>query len=324
MKKAIVILACALITGLSVNAQQLSQYTMFMFNRQMINPAYVGSRDAISITGLFRRQWTGIEGSPTSYNIGVHSPIGLQKDFPRVGLGLLVSSDKIGIERVISVMSQYAYRIPVGEKSVLQLGLQLGFFNYKADFSKLDPRDPIGNDPLINMDVRNLYLPAMGAGAYLYGERYYVGFSTSRATQNAADDLGSNADPNEKPTVYRHYWLMGGMVFPITDVFSLKPNVMAKYVINPGVDVRVPFDADFNLMFEFYKRFQFGISYRLEDSFDFILELQATKNLRVGYAYDYTLSGLNQYTKGSHEIMVGLDFGNKIKAYTTPRFIKSF
>lgn len=324
MKKLVLLLGIIAAFALESNAQQISHYTMFMFNKQMINPAYVGSRNSISIHGLFRRQWVGLEGSPTSYNAGIHSPIGLDKELPRVGLGLLIFSDKITIETTQGIGTQYSYRIPVGEKSLLHIGLMLGFIVHSADYSELSPRDPLNTDPLLKEDVRTLVLPTMGTGLYLYNDNYYVGLSASRTSQNAADGILNGADENQKPNLYRHYWLMSGVKIKLSDFVDLKPNVIMKAIYNPGVDVTAPFDADFNLSVVLGNRFLVGASYRLNDSFDFILEMQVTNQLRAGYAYDFTTGGLHKYVQGSHEIMLGLDLNKTFKTFSSPRFVTSF
>jgi len=325
MKKTLLLFLVLLGTGWAVKAQQEPQFTMFMFNKQMINPAYAGSREVLSFTGLYRNQWVNMEGAPVTYNFGAHSPMSKS---PRVSLGGLVYADKISVFDQYGIYGQYAYRFPVSSSSTLSLGLQAGVENFSARFSDLDPRDPFAGDVVINQDIRGAWLPNFGMGAYLSSDNYYVGFSVPRIIQNRYNRDASPGNVN-LARQFRHYFLMAGLIVPLSNVVIMKPNFQGKYVTNPGMNIETPLSMDYNMSFIFLDRFLLGISYRTNvvrnnDSFNAIFEMQITPNLRMGYAYDYTLSELQSYNSGSHEVMIGYDIAKRIKAYTSPRFIKYF
>lgn len=212
---------------------------------------------------------------------------------------------------------------------MLSLGLQAGIDNFSGRLTDLNPRDPFSQDVAINSDIENSWLPNFGTGAYLYHERYYVGFSIPRLIQNQFDPSASAGSGDEMARQYRHYFLMGGVVVPISKALKLRPNVMAKYLSNPGKDIQTPLSADFNLSLIIYDRFTVGGSFRSNivhnhDSFDAIFEAQLTENLRMGYAFDYSLSELQDFNSGTHELLISYEFGNRIKSFTTPRFVKYF
>lgn len=323
MKKAAILISVILLTAFSMTAQQDPHFTMYMFNKQMINPAYAGAREALSISGLYRNQWVGLDGAPKTINAGIHSPVSPDNE-SRVALGLLVFNDQIGVSNTFGLYGQYAYRLPVSEKTKLSLGIQGGFSTYTGRFSELTARDGISGDGSINEDIISSLLPNLGFGAYLYHDNYYLGFSIPRLMQNKYDPDAIPSNNTDVARQLRHYFLMGGVVLPLSDDVKIRPNLILKYITNPGKNIAVPFDADFNLSVMFFDRVLLGASYRLEDSFDAIFEVQITNMLRFGYAYDFTVSALDPYNKGTHEIMIGYDISTAIKAYTTPRFIKYF
>lgn len=308
---------------MEVAAQQMPHYTMFRFNKQMINPGYVGTRDALSMSALYRHQWAGITGAPRTFNAGIHSPVGPDPETARVGLGLLLYNDAIGVENVFGIGTQYSYRFPVTDNAMLSFGLQLGLINYNGNFSKLNPRDGF-QDPSIEQDVRNVYMPDVKAGAFLYSENYYVGLSVGHVIQNLGENMLTSLGDDLLPDKNRHFFLMGGYIWEMNDDWKLNPNVMLKAVYNGGRSVAAPLDADLNLTLMYLDRFSIGASYRLSESIDAMLVVQATNNLRIGFAYDYLLTELSNYSSGSYEFLIGYDISNTIKAITTPRFIKFF
>lgn len=323
MKKTTIVLSIFLGLAFVATAQQDPHFTMYMFNKQMINPAYAGSRESLSLNALYRNQWVSMEGAPKTINVGAHGPVS-PDDESRVALGILAFNDQIGVSNTFGLYAQYAYRIPMSENTKLSLGLQGGFSTFTGRWSDLNPRDPHGQDPSIQEDIKSALLPNLGFGAYLYHDRYYVGLSIPHLMQNQYDKDAVASNNSDVARQLRHYFVMGGVVLPVSDFLKLRPNAILKFINNPGKDIAAPFDADLNLSFLFHDRFLVGASYRLDDSFGGILEMQVTNMLRIGYAYDFTTSDLNRYHDGTHEIMIGYDISNSIKAYTTPRFIKYF
>lgn len=322
MKKLLFILICVLAAGL-VHAQQDPHFTMYMFNKQAINPAYAGARETFSANALYRTQWTAFEGNPRTMTVGVHSPVGkVKKDFKRVALGLYAFSDKLGVSSFTGLYGQYAYRLPVSDNTKLSLALQTGFVFYSAKLSELEPGQ-VGDIALLQ-DIKSAFLPNIGFGSYLYGDNYYVGFSIPHLVQNQYDKDQIPVAGEAIARQYRHYFGMAGYAFDLSSALKLMPNILVKYVRNPGKEIAIPFDADFNLNAIFYDRLVLGLSYRLDDSFDALIEMQVTKNLGIGYAYDFTTSDLHKFDEGgTHEIMIQYDLGGpKLKTFTTPRFIR--
>lgn len=337
MKKLLII--CLLVLpGITSLAQQDPQFTMYMFNQQMINPAYVGARNALSINGLYRNQWVSMPGAPETFNIGVHTPGDVNADFSRAAFGAVIFNDRISVFNQTGAYFQYAYRIPLDDqnRTIMSFGLQAGFVNFTANLSELNPRDGFTSDLSINQDIRNAFLPQFGFGAYLMSDKYYAGFSIPHLIQNKYDREAVTTNNQEVARQLRHYFLMGGYVFDLGTNFKLRPQMIAKYVFNSGKNIRSPLSMDYNLSLIVMDRFNIGASFRTNtnalssdltsrsDAVSIILETQVTKNLRMGYAYDYNLSELSAYNDGTHEIMIGYDFSQAIKAFATPRFIRYF
>ncbi len=309
----------AILVPLLVSAQSQSHYTMFMYNKLLYNPGYAGSREATSVNGIYRNQWVGISGAPTTISITADGPVGsYMKPFRSVATGISLENEHTGVETTTSAMAYYAYRIPFG-KTVFSGGLRGGARFYSANYSKLSPYQL--NDPNLISNLHNAVLPNVGVGAYWSGRNFYAGLSVPYILENYYDK-------NEKGTKkvnareVRGYYASGGYVFPASDDISLQPQVMARYAGSGGYSL--PLSTDINLSAIAYHRLLLGFTYRTDKSFEAIVHVQATRQINVGYAYDYILSGLNGYNGGTHEIVVGYDFARDNFKYTTPRFIKTF
>jgi len=305
---------------LSAWSQDHPHYTMFMYNKLLYNPGYAGSRDVTSVNALYRSQWVGIDGAPRNMNIAIDGPVGsYMKPFRPVALGLSINNEKIGVTEHTDIMTYYAYRIPV-QNSVLSFGLQAGFSLYSARFGNLNAFQPA--DRVLGDDVRNSFLPNVGAGVYWSGDRHYLGFSAPGLLQNYYDKDQRTFSGGEHARQVRAYFMSGGYSIPVSENISLLPQFMARYAGNG--DYRLPMNADFNLTCIVYSRLMLGVTYRTDKSINGIVHIQATKMINIGYAYDYTASGLNSYTRGTHEVMVGIDFVRDLNRYVNPRFIRNF
>lgn len=294
MKKILTLLTCFSLSYTTF-AQQDAQYTQYMFNPLSYNPAYAGSRDAVSLMGLYRYQWAGIEGAPRNINIGVHSPLATN-----MGAGLYLENDVIGIHNTFNVYASYAYHIPVSNKSKLSLGLQAGIQNYTADWSKIDPSDiDDPTDPSISdggqLGVQKKLSPNFGLGAYYYGERYFIGAAVPHLLKGTLDNLQQLSQREQ------HYFVSGAYVFSLTNQLDLKPTLLLKAAN------RSPLEADINLSLLINKAIWIGAGYQTTDGMAFNTAYQFKNGLRIGYAYDLTLSKLANYSSGSHEIMLGWD-----------------
>ncbi len=315
-----VLIALALLLPATGYGQNYPHYTMFMYNKLIYNPGYAGSRDVLSINASYRNQWSGIDGAPINYGVSVDAPIGSKlKDFNPVALGLVINKETTGPIDNTVIAANYAYRIKL-EKSILSLGLQAGVAVYNARYGGLNPYN--SNDPLLAMDVTNHVLPNFGFGGYWYSKQFYVGLSVPNLLENYYDKHEKTYASGQKASQIRGYFLSAGYTIKASDNLSILPQFIARYTADGKY--QVPFNTDFNVSFIMYQRFMLGVTYRTDNSVEGIVHLQVAKRLNIGYAYDYTASGLLPYAKGTNEITVGFDFIRDRKEYANPRFVSNF
>jgi len=286
-------------------AQFEPQFTQYMFNEMFINPAYAGTRDHISMTALYRNQWVGIDGAPKTQTFSAHAP--LKND--KVGLGLTVLNEEIGVTRDFAVFGNYAYKIPMG-KGFFSMGLQGGVINHQESLNNVITQDQSDNS---FFGTPKVVVPNAGFGIYYYARNYYGGLSVPRFIQNNVNASTGKAE-NKVDMSYWHYYLMGGYVHAINENIKLKPTFMLKVVEG------APLEADLGLNALLNETIWFGASYRTNDSWALIFQIQLTQQLRLGYSYDYTLTDLQQYNTGSHEITLGYDFSFNKNKIVTPRY----
>lgn len=312
-------LLVALMLPMLAIAQSYPHYTMFMFNKLIYNPAYAGNKNLTTINGIYRSQWTGIDGAPKNYSVTIDGPVGnYMKPFRRVALGLGINNEKIGVTDNTNVNAYYAYRIPL-EKTVLSFGFQAGVSVYNARYNDLNPFDM--NDKVLTNNIDNALLPNAGVGVYWTGDNFYVSAAVPNLLENYYDKDRKNL-ANDGGKQIRSYFLGGGYVFILSEHVKLEPQALLRYAGNGNYNL--PLNCDVNLSAIFYDRLMIGATYRTDKSVEGIVNIQATKNISVGYAFDWTVSQLQQYAKGSHEITIGIDFVRDVNKYVNPRFIKSF
>ena len=273
-------------------AQQDPMYTQYMYNTLSVNPAYAGSRDALSITGLLREQWVGIKGAPSTQTLTVHSPI--YND--NMGLGLSVVNDKVGPVHQTMLFADYSYSIQATENSKLAFGLKAGINLLQADLTSLHSNQ--GNDQAI-YNVDNRLLPNVGVGIYYYSDKGYVGISSPKLLQQRISDGNTNLNDDLQR---RHYFLIGGYVFDLSESIKFKPAFLVKAVQG------APLSIDLSGNFFFNDKFGIGLAHRFDDSFSGLLQYYITPQFRIGYAYDFTTTELRHYNSGSHELMLSYDF----------------
>ena len=251
MKKLLIIL---LVGGLYFQSfgQQDPMYTQFFSNKIVVNPAYAGSRDAVSLVGLYRNQWTGFQGAPKTTTISVHSPIRKMNS----GIGLSLIYDQIGIQRSYEIKAAYSYQVNVGI-GTLSFGVDGQIRKQDMLWNQSNPLETGDNE--IPYGLNTLPLPNFGFGMYLYKENYYVGLSVPKILENETNYL-----PQGNSFQKRHFFGMAGIVVPISKAFHLKPAVLVKY------EVAAPIEFDCNLMAIIMDQFWIGGTYRTNDSFDFI------------------------------------------------------
>ncbi|OBQ54179.1 type IX secretion system membrane protein PorP/SprF [Tamlana sp. s12] len=310
MKKIHLTLTFALLVLLGVNAQQDPQYTQYMYNMNVINPAYAGSRGDLAIGLLHRSQWVGIEGAPKTSTFSIHSPTG-----KNVGLGLSVVSDQIGPIEENNVYADFSYTLNLGGEHRLALGLKGG-----ASFQNIGLFNDIGNgyvvdanDEAFSENTNNTYLN-IGTGIFYYTDNYYVSFSIPNMLKNTYLDVSNNGDTYKFGSDVVHYFLSAGYVFNLSENTKFKPSFLLKSAFN------APTSLDVSANFLFFERFEAGATYRLDDSVGAMVNFEILSGLRVGYAYDYTTSELNVESSGSHEIMLLFDLNFPKKVSVSPRF----
>ncbi|MBL4662978.1 MAG: type IX secretion system membrane protein PorP/SprF [Flavobacteriaceae bacterium] len=302
---------CVLLIALStsqLHAQQDSQYTQYMYNTQTFNPAYVGSRGTMSLTGLYRNQWVGLDGAPETFNFSINTPVG---ELKKVGLGLSFIQDKIGPADESTITADFSYTIQLNEKIKLAFGVKGGINLLSVDYSKLNIHNP--NDELQQYNIDHRVTPIIGAGLYLHdNETWYAGVSAPNMLETSHYDDVTVSNATEKANFY----IIGGYVFSLSESTKFKPAVIGKFVSG------APISIDLSANFLFYDTFTLGAAYRFDAAVSALAGFQINESLMIGYAYDYGIQELANYNSGSHEIFLRFEIGNskKTERFLTPRF----
>lgn len=284
-------------------AQQLPQFTQYMYNNIAINPAYAGSRDAFSVTALNRNQWAGIDGAPRTQTLSINSPLQNEK----VGLGLSVINDKTGYENYTYLYSDFSYTINVSEEVTLAFGVKGGFSYYNLD-EDLFNEPGVSNDPFFREQF-NRWTPNVGAGLYLSAQKWYVGLSAPKLINNNNNEFSDYVALEQV-----HYYATGGFVVDLSDTFKFRPTALAK------VTSGAPLSVDISGTMIFDEKLYLGGTYRIDDAVGAFIDFQVFEPLRIGYAYEYTISDLRPYTSGSHEILLIYELRLNKTKYKSPRF----
>jgi type IX secretion system PorP/SprF family membrane protein len=302
MKKLILILF-ALVIAQEITAQQDPQYTQYMYNMNVINPAYAGISEGLSIGALYRSQWVGLDGGPETFTFNIHSPVGKQ-----LALGLSVISDKIGPVEETNAYVDVSYTIPVGMETRLAFGVKGGFTFHNIGLVDLTLVDP--NDPFFAQNI-NETTPNIGAGVYFYKpNKYYI----SASVPNILNGVHLDANGTKIGSETEHFFAAAGYVFDLSSNFKLKPHALLKY----ATDAPISYDLNANLFM--YDLIEVGVGYRLDDSFSGMVNFQVMDNLRIGYAYDAIQSDLDIVTNSSHEVFINFDFNFSSKVSRSPRY----
>lgn len=298
----LLLLAVSFISG----AQQRPMYSQYMFNMMNINPAYAGSRGVAGMTALHRDQWVGIPGAPQTSSFSWDMPIHEKK----IGLGIQLYDDKLGIERTTGLNASYAFRIQITNSGTLSLGIQAGLLNYRANYTEV--RTFQTNDPSFSQNINGL-LPAAAAGVYYNADKFYIGLSTPALLQTKISN-DNTADVSSASGRDLHLYLASGFVMNLSQDLALKPSVLIKAVSGAPVE----YDLNANLWIQ--NTIALGCSYRTGDAVVGMVEFQMNKQFRFGYAYDKTFSNLGSYNTGTHELMLRLEFGNTNGKIASPRY----
>lgn len=286
-------------------AQQDAQYTQYMYNTININPAYAGSRGALSIFGLYRSQWLEVEGAPVTAAFSANSPI----NGSNLGMGVSIINDKIGPTSETDFSVDLSYTIRTSAFFKLSFGVKATANLFSFDVSKLKIEDK--TDPKFQ-DLNNKLYPNMGAGIYLHSDKLYVGFSIPNFIE-------TNRYNDNDISIYKdkiNYYLIAGYVlnFDKTQYVKFKPAVLLNMV--KGAPVEVNLSANFM----FLDKFVIGGTYRLSAAIGAMAGFQITDGLYMGYGYDHETTKFNNYNSGSHEIFLRYEFFKNNNKITAPRF----
>ena len=302
----ILIIALVLVTfSIKLQAQQDPHYTQYMYNMNVINPAYAGSKENLSIGMLYRKQWVEIEDAPTTATFSGHAPVG-----KNVGLGLSVISDKIGPVEENNIYGDFSYTLQLGGEHKLAFGLKAGLTLHQVGlYSDINHTLPDQNDPAFAQNTSNSYFN-LGSGLFYYTNKYYLALSVPNMMKSKHLDFNGREFGSE----VSHYFLTGGYVFDVSENIKFKPFFMMKSAFN------APTSIDLSTNFLFNQKFEAGVTYRLEDSFGAMINYAITPNVKLGYAYDHIVSDLNVTTPSSHEIVLLFDLNFPRKVSSSPRF----
>lgn len=284
-------------------AQQDSQYTQYMYNTITVNPAYAGSRGMLSIFGLHRSQWIGLDGAPRTNAFSVNTPL----NGNHLGLGVSIVNDKIGPTVENTFSADLSYTVPTSETFKLSFGIKGTANLFNIDMNKLDIKDQ-GDKQFQNLDGK--FSPNIGAGIYLHSDKAYVGLSVPNFIESDRYDDDQVAIFKEKI----NYYFIAGYVFDINPSIQFKPALLTKLV--QGAPLQV--DVSGNFMFD--EKFVLGLGYRWSASVSAMAGFQVSEGLYVGYAYDYETTRLQKYNSGSHEIFLRFELFNSYSRITSPRF----
>ncbi|MCK8480282.1 type IX secretion system membrane protein PorP/SprF [Psychroserpens algicola] len=299
MKKIYIIIVLLIAT--QVYGQQDPQYTQYMYNMNVINPAYAGSKENLSFGLLYRSQWAGLDGAPQTGTFFGHLPVG-----EKVGIGLSIISDEVGPIKETNAYADFSYTLQLGGEHRLAFGIKAGATFHDIGLAGIDLIDP--NDPFFQNI--NTTTPNIGAGFFYYTDNYYLAGSVP----NILNSVHLDADGNKLGSEEAHYFITGGYVFELSPNTKLKPSFLVKSAFS------APTSFDVNLNALFFEKLELGASYRLDDSFSGLINFAITPTIRVGYAYDSVTSDIKKYAPASHEFLLLFDLNFPKKVSRSPRY----
>jgi type IX secretion system PorP/SprF family membrane protein len=308
--KRLLIAALALAGLGDAQAQQDPHYTQYMYNMNVINPAYAGSKENLAFGLLYRKQWVDIEDSPTTFTFSGHSPAGRN-----VGLGLSLISDRIGPVEETNAYGDFSYTLNLGGEHRLALGLKAGLtfqnIGLLTDINDGSLQDP--TDEAFSSNSSNTYFN-IGTGFFYYTQKYYVALSVPNMLKSKHLSVRESGEERVYGEESQHYFLTGGYVFDLSPSVKFKPFAMLKSAFDS------PASLDVSANFLFNEKFEAGLTYRLDDSFGAMVNYAITPSLRIGYAYDHIVSDLDVTTPSSHEVILLFDLNFPKKVSRSPRY----
>ena len=290
-------------TSFAALAQQDAQYTQYMYNTINVNPAYAGSRGVMSIFGLHRTQWVGLDGAPVTNAFSINTPI----NNSNLGVGLSFVNDKIGPTNENAISADVSYTVQTSETYKLSFGVKGTANLFNLDVNKLNPQDA-GDPQFQNLD--NSFTPNIGAGVYFHSDKMYVGlsvpnfFETKRYSDN---DVALNAER-------MNFYLIAGYVFDLSYNLRFKPALLTKAVEG------APLQVDVSGNFLYNDKFMLGVAWRWDAAVSAMAGFQVTDGLFIGYGYDHETTRLRRFNSGSHEVFLRFELFKKHNKIVSPRF----
>ena len=301
-------LALLIVTGpYYAVGQQDPIYSQYIFNMQTVNPAYVGSWKTMGFTALDREQWVGITGHPSTQTFSFQTPVISQN----VGVGCDILLDQLGPERRVMFNLDYSYCVMLSKNTSLRFGINGGFTNYNNNLASLQPFQSNVPDPVLLGVIENKFMPNAGMGLFLSSPKYYLSFSVPKLFQNS---FKANTSTFSNMSEIREYYVIGGIVFNLSDNIKFKPTFMTKAAVGS------PFQFDISTNFLLAERFWIGAIYRSGDAIGAIAQWVIDNKLRIGYAYDFTLTDLRYYHQGTHELMISYEIAFTRRRFVSPRY----
>ncbi|WP_296150872.1 type IX secretion system membrane protein PorP/SprF [uncultured Flavobacterium sp.] len=297
-----ILFSILLLTHFTGFSQQDSQFTQYMYNTINVNPAYAGSRGFLSIFGLHRSQWIGVDGAPETNSFSINSPI-----FGQLGIGLSFINDRIGPTEENTISADISYTIQTSENYKLSFGIKGtgNFFN--LDAGKLNPADA---GDLKFQNLKNNFTPNFGAGVYVHSKKFYAGISVPNFFEKTRYNDNSVSVHEEK----MNFYFISGYVFDLNSNLKFKPAFLVKTIEGS------PLQADISGNFLLYDKFMLGAAYRWDAAVSALAGFQITEGLFIGYGYDAETTRLRKYNSGSHEIFLRFDIFSRYDRITSPRF----
>ena len=304
MRARIMIVVLFLIFYESIEAQQDAQFTQYMYNTSIINPAYAGSRGNLSANLIHRAQWVGLDGSPRTQTLTLHTPLGF-----KVGLGLSIIRDEIGPAVEDYIAADFSYTLTLNDnETYFAFGLKAGLYSLNIDFNKLTIFDPT-DDPF-QTSIQNRTSPMIGLGGYLYSKNWYVGISSPNVltTQHYTNSRISRASET------LHWYTIAGYVFELSKKVKFKPATLLK--LTKGA----PLAVDVSTNFLIHDKITLGASYRVSVGVSALVGFQLNDQIMLGYAYDYDTTDLGDFNSGSHEFFLRYELFKRYRGKISPRF----
>ena len=309
MIKKFSVLILFLILAARLFAQQDPMYSQYVFNGLLINPAYAGTREVLNATALYRNQWVNIPGAPKTGVFSIDSPVKNEK----VGLGLNLIVDKIGVTNHTGISGIYSYKLKFNESS-LSFGIQAGVGFYNSTNSEVVYANNPSTDPAFVTDYHKV-LPNFAFGMYYHSDRFFAGMSVMDILgKTIQKDLYPNLSNDLTVSVVSHFFFNSGYLIDLSPTVKFQPSCLLKFVAG------APMEGDINGVFSFFDLLYLGASYRSFASIDFLTQVRVSQKLSLGYSYEYSTNQLSNFTSGSHEIVLRYQFDFSKGKILTPRF----